>query len=104
MDMAKLSKADVTHVARLAKLDLTDTEINKFLPQLSQILEHVGELGKVDTTDLTPTSQTAGLTNVLREDEVKPSSIDQNGALSGTNKTHNGYFKVDAILTERSDK
>ncbi|QQG41223.1 MAG: Asp-tRNA(Asn)/Glu-tRNA(Gln) amidotransferase subunit GatC [Candidatus Woesebacteria bacterium] len=102
--MAKLSKADVEHVAGLAKLDLTETEINKFLPQLSQILEHVGELGKVDTTDLAPTSQTTGLTNVFREDEVKPSSIDLDGALSGTDNTFNGYFKVEAILTERTDK
>ena len=102
--MAKLSKTDVGHVANLAKLDLTETEINKFLPQLSQILEHISELGKVDTADIIPTSQTTGLTNVFREDEVKPSSTDQDGALSGTDNIYNGYFKVGAILSERSDK
>ena len=49
--MAKLTKADVVHVAKLAKLDLTEAEIEKFLPQLSSVVEHVSELGKV--TNLT---------------------------------------------------
>lgn len=102
--MASLTKADVVHVAELAKLNLTDEEISKFLPQLQEIVDHISELQKVDTTNIEPTSQTTGLTNILRNDEVKPSSIDQNGALSGTDKIYNGYFKVKAILEGRTDK
>ena len=102
--MAKLTKSDVLHVAELAKLDLKDEEIAKFLPQLSEIVEHLNELQKVDTTNIEPTSQTTGLTNVLRDDEVKTSSIDQSGALSGTDNIYNGFFKVPAILEGRTDK
>jgi len=102
--MSKLSKADVSRVAKLAKLDLSDSEVAKFLPQLSNILEHISELSRVDTEGIESTSQTTGLENVFRADEVVPSSINQDTALSGTDNFHNGYFKVDAILTERSDK
>lgn len=102
--MARLSKADVLHVAKLAKLKLTESEIEKFLPQLSNIVDHISELSKVDTSGIEPTSQTTGLTNVFRGDEIKESHINQDKALSGTEKTHNGYFKVPAILEGRSDK
>ncbi len=102
--MTKLTKADVRHVAELAKLDLTDDEIKKFLPQLSEIVNHISELSKVDTSGVEPTSQTTGLTDVFRDDEIKPSPLDQAAAISGTDKTYNGYFKVPAILSERSDK
>lgn len=102
--MAKLTRADVMHVAELAKLDLTDAEIAKFLPQLSSIIAFISQLNEVDTTGIEPTSQTTGLTDILREDVVKPSSIDQDGALSGTDNIYNGLFKVKAILSERSDK
>lgn len=102
--MVKLTKADVIHVAKLAKLDLTDTEIEKFLSQLSGIIDHVAELQKVDTSKVEPTSQTTGLENVTREDEIKESSLDQSAVLSGTDKTYNGYFKVPAILEGRTDK
>ena len=104
MGMTRLTKADVVHVANLAKLDLTDKEIEKFLPQLSSILDFVSKLNEVDTDDVEPTAQTTGLINVLREDEVVASSIGQVEALSGTEETYNGTFKVPAILTKRSDK
>lgn len=102
--MAKLTKTDVENVATLAKLDLTAAEIEKFLPQLSSIVDYVSELSQVDTEGVEPTSQTTGLENVYREDTVMPSSINKKAALSGTDNTYNGYFKVDAILTERTDK
>lgn len=102
--MSKLTKADVLHVAKLAKLDLTESEIKKFLPQLSNVIEHFGEMNKVDTSGVEPTSQTTGLEDVFRGDEIKESSITQDMALSGTEKTYNGYFKVPAILEGRSNK
>ena len=102
--MAKLTKSDVDRVATLAKLNLTDSEVDKFLPQLSSIVDYISELSNVDTEGIEPTSQTTGLENVFRADELKPSSINKDEALSGTDSVHNGYFKVEAILIERSDK
>ena len=103
--MAKLKKSDVLHVAKLAKLDLTEKEIEKFTDQLSNIVNFIGQLSEVDVKSMEPTSQTTGLENVYRQDMVNPSqtlSLDE--ALSGTDKDYNNYFKVDAILTERTDK
>lgn len=103
--MAKLTKADVLHVAKLAKLTLTDAEIVKFTSQLSTVVDYFGELSAVDTSDIEPTSQTTGLTNVTRSDLVSSDNcLTQDQALSGTDKIYNGFFKVPAILSERSDK
>ncbi len=102
--MATLSKSDVIHVAKLAALKLTDAEIEKFLPQLSSIINFISELNEVDTTNTEPTSSTTGLSNVVRDDEDIRPSLTQEEALSGTDNTYNGYFKVEAILSERSDK
>lgn len=103
--MAKLTKEDVLHVAKLAKLELTDAEIKKFTPQLSNVLDHFSELSEVDTKDVEPTSQTTGLEDVYRADELKSeNTLTQEEAISGTDKIHNGYFKVKAILEGRTDK
>ena len=103
--MAKLTKDDVLHVAKLAKLELTDSEIEKFTPQLSNVLDHFSELSEVDTEGTIPTSQTTGLEDVYRKDEVLEDRIlTVEEATSGTDKTHNGYFKVKAILEGRTDK
>ncbi len=102
--MAKLTKKDVLHVAELANLDLTEDEVRKFLPQLASIVDYISQLDEVDTQGVEPTSQTTGLSNVFRADDVKLSSLDQEGALSGTDNVYNGFFKVPAILTGRTDK
>lgn len=90
-------KIDVTHVAKLANLPLSDEEKKKFEKQLSSILEYVEQLDKVDTKNVEPTSQVTGLENVTREDIVKP-SLSQEEALANTKQKHNGLFKVPAIL------
>jgi len=99
--MGKLTKKDVEHVAKLANLKLTSTEINKYTTQLSAIVDFVGELSEVNTSGVEPTSQTTGLENVFRTDEIDSANtlkIDE--ALSGTDKTHNNAFKVKAILNK----
>ena len=58
-------------LARLARLDLTDNEIEKYRAELSSILQYVEQLQAVDITDLKPTNQVTGLINVMRDDEVK---------------------------------
>ncbi len=102
--MAKLTKKDVLHVALLSNLKLTEKEIKKFTPQLDKIIEFVATLSEVDTENVEPTSQTTGLTNVLREDVIKTDEmLTEEQALSAAD-AKNGYFKVPAILSNRSDE
>jgi len=103
--MTKLTKADVVHVAKLANLNLSDSEIKKFLPQLSSIIDFVGQLNEVDTQNTEPTAQVTGLENIYRSGETDPSKcLSQDEVLSGTDKNYNGFFKVPAILEGRTDK
>ena len=103
MSKVKLTKDDVLHVAKLSNLTLTDDEVDKFVDQLSSIVGFVSELEEVDTSNVEPTSQTTGLTSVLREDEIKvDNSLTTEEAVSGSDKVHNNMFKVPAILTDRS--
>jgi len=99
--MGKLSKADVKHVAKLAKLDLTPKEVDKFQNQLAKVISYVGQLNEVDIKKAEPTSQTTGLENVTREDKVKKEDVlKKEEVLSGTEEVYNGYFKVPRILQE----
>lgn len=103
--MAALTKADILHVAKLAKLDIPEKEIDKYTKELSPVIDYFGELSEVDTKDIEPTSQTTGLENVFRQDSVSEEiCLTQDQALSGTEKNYNGYFKVKAILSDRTDK
>lgn len=101
--MAKLSKSQVLHVASLAKLSLTDAEIKKFQKQLSAVVSYFDELREVDTGNIEATSQTTGLTNVFREDEINTTQIlPIADALSGAEEVFNNYFKVDLILKHKA--
>lgn len=103
--MSKLNETDVQYVAKLSNLKLSSSQIKKFLPQLSSIVDFIGQLSEVPTENIMPTSQTTGLTNVYRKDEVNTENgLRRNQALSGTDNTHNGLFKVPAILEGRTDK
>ena len=66
-----LTKAEVLHIAKLARLELKEPEVEKFRTQLSEILEYVGQLEKVDTEGIEPISQITGLQNVTRADLVR---------------------------------
>jgi len=101
--MANLTDDDVKHVAKLANLALSDDEVKKFNGQLTNIINYIKELSEVDIEGISPTSQTTGLENVKRGDATLPGlSVDD--ALSQAEDTHNGYFKVSAILSERKTK
>lgn len=94
---SKLTKTDVIHVAKLAKLKLTPSEVKKFQQQLSAILNYMEILGEVKTVKIEPTSQITGLKNVTRKDEVRQ-SLTQRQALSNAQSSERGYFKIKAIL------
>jgi len=69
--MAKLTREDVLKLARLSRLELTEAEIDEFRGELSEILQYVEQLQGVDVSDLKPTNQVTGLTNVFRKDEIR---------------------------------
>jgi len=97
--MAKLTREDVLHVAKLANLHLTEDEVEKFTKQLAAVLDYMQEIGQVDVEGVKATSQTTGLTNVFRlDDPSKNETLKVEEALSGTETTYNNYFKVGAIL------
>ena len=64
-----LSEKEVVHIAKLAKLDLSDEDVLKFTGQLSSVLEYIDVLNEVDTEGVEPTSQVTGLTNVTEGDD-----------------------------------
>lgn len=103
--MKGIRRKEVLHVAKLAKLTLSSKEVDVFGKQLSEVVNYVGELKEVDTDATNPTSQTTGLEDVFRLDEVDPKDLlTKEQALSGTEKTHNGYFVVPGLLEERGEK
>jgi len=93
----KLSREDVMHIALLARLGLTEEEVNIFREQLSDILENFRILEQVDTTDVPPTAQPFPLQNVVREDEVAP-SLPQSDILANAPRREGEFLRVKAVL------
>lgn len=96
--MAKLTREDVLKLARLARLDLTDEEIGEFSEELSEILQYVEQLQKVDTAGLKPTNQVTGLTNVTRDDEVIDYGYAAADLLKNVPAAKNNQIKVKRML------
>lgn len=93
----KLNREEVLHIARLARLGLTDTEVNMFSQQLSKLLDSFEVLQRVDTTNVQPTSQPNTLKNVLKDDENKP-SLSQSEVLGNAPHKNKEFFRVRAVL------
>lgn len=93
----KLSHEEVKHLALLARLGMSDDELETFGEQLSNILENFEILQGVDTTDVLPTSHSIALENVLREDEAAP-SLSVEDTLSNAPDQDENSFKVRAVL------
>lgn len=85
------------HIALLARLGLSENEVEKLREQLSNILENFEILKKVDTTDVPPTSHPIALVNVLRDDEVAP-SFPPDEILANAPQEEDGCFRVRAVL------
>lgn len=94
--MEKISKDDVKYVARLAELEFSDKEVEKFTSQLARILEHIANISSVDTEGVPPTSHVLDVKNVYREDKVKE-SISQESALENSPDRESNGFKVPKI-------
>ena len=93
----KLSREEVLHIARLARVALTDDEIKRMSEQLSDLLEHFEVLQKVDTTDVPPTAQSIDLQSVMRADEVLP-SLPPEDILANAPRREDDFFKVRPVL------
>ncbi|HEY2097819.1 MAG TPA: Asp-tRNA(Asn)/Glu-tRNA(Gln) amidotransferase subunit GatC [Pseudonocardia sp.] len=96
-----ISRAEVEHLARLARLAVTDEELDRFATQLDVILASVAQVGEVAAADIEPTSHAVRLTNVFRPDEIRP-GLTQEQALSGAPASELGRFQVPRILGEEA--
>jgi aspartyl-tRNA(Asn)/glutamyl-tRNA(Gln) amidotransferase subunit C len=92
-----LTREQVEHIADLAKLGLTEEEIEKFREQLSAILDYAAMLKRLDTDAIPPTASVLPLRNVMRADEVAP-SLPREDVLANAPTAAEGYFQVKAIL------
>ena len=97
--MPTISRNEVAHLARLARLAVTDQELDLFAGQLEVILSSVARVSEVAAADIPPTSHAVGLTNVFREDVPRP-ELTQQQALSGAFAAEEGRFLVPRILDE----
>ena len=94
-----ISRADVAHVAKLARLDLTEEELERFTEQLGAVLEHAADVEALDIADVPPTAHPLPLVNVLRDDEPRP-SLDRDEVLAQAPKAEDRQFWVPRILGE----
>jgi len=93
----KLSREEVLHIARLARLGLTEEDVERFREQLSNILDNFEVLKEVESEGVPPTTHAVPLQNVLREDEVAP-SLPQDQVLANAPQQEEGHFKVRPVL------
>jgi aspartyl-tRNA(Asn)/glutamyl-tRNA(Gln) amidotransferase subunit C len=96
---SRITRADVEHVARLARLALTDDEIEALTGELEAILEYAAEVSALDIDDVAPTAHPLPLVNVLRSDDVRP-GLDRDEVLAEAPATEDGRFRVPRIMGE----
>jgi aspartyl-tRNA(Asn)/glutamyl-tRNA(Gln) amidotransferase subunit C len=95
----KLSREEVLHIAALAKVGVTEADVEKFQEQLSNILENFDALQKLDTTGVPPTAQSIALQNVIKSDAVR-SSLPQEDVLANAPQREGDFFKVKIVLED----
>jgi aspartyl-tRNA(Asn)/glutamyl-tRNA(Gln) amidotransferase subunit C len=97
----RISRADVAYLARLARLAVSDAELDTFAGQLDVILGAVARVGEVAAADIPPTSHAVPMTNVLRPDETVP-CLPRDAVLAGAPDVEDDKFRVPRILTEEA--
>ncbi|HEX9995450.1 MAG TPA: Asp-tRNA(Asn)/Glu-tRNA(Gln) amidotransferase subunit GatC [Acidimicrobiales bacterium] len=95
----RITRDDVAHVARLARLRLDDEELDRFTGQLAAVLEHARDVEALDVADVPPTAHPYPLRNVLREDEPRP-GVDRDEVLAMAPLAEGGRFAVPPVLGE----
>jgi aspartyl-tRNA(Asn)/glutamyl-tRNA(Gln) amidotransferase subunit C len=97
--MPDITREEVAHLADLARIDLSDAELDHLAPQLAVILDSIKSISEVAADDIPPTSHPMPLTNVFREDTVRP-GLTAEEALSGAPQVEEQRFAVPKILGE----
>jgi len=92
-----ITRQNVEHVANLAKLRLTDTEIDNYTKQLGDILTYMEKLDELDTSDVEPLSHVMDVTNAFRDDEPQK-CLDRDEALSNAPKSDGEFFVVPKVI------
>jgi aspartyl-tRNA(Asn)/glutamyl-tRNA(Gln) amidotransferase subunit C len=100
-DTPAITREEVAHLAHLARIDLTDAELDHLAPQLAGILEAVAKVSTVAADDIPPTSHAVPLTNVFRTDELRP-CLSPEEALAGAPEAEDERFRVPRILGEEA--
>jgi aspartyl-tRNA(Asn)/glutamyl-tRNA(Gln) amidotransferase subunit C len=95
----RITPADVAHVAKLARLDLSDDELSRLVVELGAVLDHAADVAALDTAGVPPTAHPLPLQNVLRADEVRP-GVDRDEVLAMAPRAESGRFRVPPILGE----
>ena len=95
--MPTITPEEVRHVANLARLEFNEDEIDQFTRQLGRILDYIGKLNELDTSDVSPTSHVLPISNVSKRDDAKP-SYDREDILDGAPSAEEGYFEVPKVI------
>ncbi len=93
----KITKQEVEHVAKLARLEMSEEEKERLTDQLSHILTYVDKLNELDTAGVEPTSHVLDMSNVMRDDVSAP-SLSQEKALANAPEKAAGHYKVPKII------
>lgn len=93
----QLTETEVRHVAKLARLKVSDQEVKTFTVQLGAILEYVAQLQQLDTTDVEPLAHALPVRNVFRDDEIQP-SLSNDQALANAPQRDGEFFSVPKVL------
>lgn len=97
--MAKISKDIIDSLSKLAKINLTKEQEEKYAGEFSSVIGYMDEIKNLNVENIPETSRVSDEGNVLRNDEIKP-SLSQEQTLKNSKNTHNGYFLVPQILKE----
>ncbi len=95
----KISREEVIHVARLARVGVSDEDIEKLIEQLSNIMENFSALQEINTEGVPPTSQSIPLLNVMKPDEIRP-SLSGEDVLKNAPNREGDFFRIRAVLEE----
>jgi aspartyl-tRNA(Asn)/glutamyl-tRNA(Gln) amidotransferase subunit C len=93
----RLTREDAAYVARLARIDLTEEELDLYASQLAAVLDHAAQVAALATSGVAPTAHSMPLLNVLRDDVVRP-SLDREEVLAQAPRVEEGRFRVPKIL------
>ena len=96
--MSDITPDDVLRLARLARIELSQDEVDSFASELTSILQYVEQLQQVDVTGLEPTSQVTGLTNVMRADEVQDYGYEPQTLLKNVPRVEDNHIQAERMI------